>query len=91
LIRGKAGSATPGSDAACPLERDDSLYIAHCNFCRVHEAHRSTPPVALGVAERVWTIGDLLDTALATQLISPTTTAPNRRKLFRVIDGGKDD
>jgi hypothetical protein len=45
--------------------------------------------MALGIAERVWTIGDLLDAALATQPITPTATAPDRRKRFRVIEGGK--
>lgn len=65
-----------------------SLYVAHYNLCRVHESLRSTPAMALGVAERVWTIGDLLDAALATQPITPVTTAPDRRKRFRVIEGG---
>lgn len=67
-----------------------SLYVAHYNLCRVHESLRSTPAMALGIADRVWTIGDLLDAALATQPITPTTTAPDRRKRFRVIEGGKD-
>jgi hypothetical protein len=46
--------------------------------------------VALGITDRVWMIGDLLDAALATQPITPTTTAPDRRKRFRVIEGGKE-
>jgi hypothetical protein len=47
--------------------------------------------MALGIADRVWTIGDLLDAAMATQPIAPETTAPNRRKTFRVIEGGKGE
>jgi len=66
-----------------------SLYVAHYNLCRIHESLRSTPAIALGVADRVWTIGDLVDAALATQPIKPTTTAPERRKQWRVIEGGK--
>lgn len=66
-----------------------SLYVMHYNFCRVHEAHRSTPAMALGIAERVWTIGDLLDAALATQPITPKVTPPDRRKQWTVIEGGK--
>jgi IS1 family transposase len=66
-----------------------ALYVAHYNLCRIHESLRSTPAMALGIADRVWTIGDLLDAALATQPIDPVVTAPDRRKLFRVIDGGK--
>ena len=65
-----------------------SLYVAHYNLCRVHESLRSTPAMALGITDRVWTISDLLDAALATQPITPTTTAPERRKRFRVIEGG---
>ena len=66
-----------------------SLYVAHYNLCRVHESLRTTPAVALGIADRVWTVGDLLDAALATQPIDPVVTAPDRRKRFRVIEGGK--
>jgi IS1 family transposase len=66
-----------------------SLYVAHYNLCRVHESLRTTPAVALGIADRVWTVGDLLDAALATQPIDPVVSAPDRRKRFRVIEGGK--
>jgi hypothetical protein len=48
-----------------------------------------TPAMALGIADRVWTVGDLLDAALATQPIDPVVTAPGRRKLFTVVEGGK--
>jgi hypothetical protein len=64
--------------------------LAHYNLCRVHETLRTTPAVALGIADRVWTIGDLLDAALAAQPTTPVTTAPDRRKRFRVIDGRKE-
>jgi hypothetical protein len=45
--------------------------------------------MALGIADRVWTIGDLLNAALAMQPIMPTTTAPDRRRQFTVIQGGR--
>lgn len=61
-----------------------SLYVTHYNMCRVHEALRTTPAVALGITERVWSIGDLLDAALAVAPADPTTTAPERRRNFRV-------
>jgi hypothetical protein len=67
------------------------LYVAYYNLCRVHESLKATPAMALGVADRVWTISELLDAALATQPITPITTAPDRRKLFTVIEGGKSD
>lgn len=67
-----------------------SLHIAFYNLCRIHEAVRSTPAMALGLTDRVWTVGDLLDAALATQPISPVISGPEQRKRFRVIEGGKD-
>jgi IS1 family transposase len=66
-----------------------SLYVTHYNMCRVHEALRTTPAVALGITERVWTVGDLIDAALATLPVEPVTTAPDRRRRFQVIEGGK--
>jgi len=66
-----------------------SLYVSHYNMCRVHEALRTTPAVALGIADRVWTLGDLLDAALATQPIDPVVSPPDRRRRFRVIEGGR--
>src|SRR5205814_4615678 len=53
-----------------------SLYVAHYNLCRPHESLRSTPAVAQGVTDHVWSIGDLIDAALATQPIDPVVTAP---------------
>jgi len=56
----------------------------------LHRKLRTTPAVALGIADRVWTVGDLIDAALATQPIDPVVTVPERRKLFRVAEGGKN-
>jgi IS1 family transposase len=67
-----------------------ALYVAHYNFCRVHEALKTTPAKALGIVDRTWAIGDLIDAALATQPIAPVPSAPDRRKGFRVIKGGKE-
>lgn len=66
-----------------------ALYVAHYNLCRVHESLRSTPAMALGITDHVWTIAELIEASLGTQPISPETTAPQRRKTFRVIDGGR--
>jgi hypothetical protein len=48
-----------------------------------------TPAMALGISDHMWSIGELLDAALATQPIDPIVSAPDRRKRFRVIDGGR--
>ena len=42
-----------------------SLYVAHYNFCRVHETLRITPAMQLGVTGHIWTIGELVDAALS--------------------------
>jgi len=39
------------------------------------------------IADRVWTVSDLIDAALATQSIAPTETPGKRRSRFRVIQG----
>jgi IS1 family transposase len=66
-----------------------SLYVAHYNLCRYHETVRSTPAEALGLTDHTWSIGELLDAALAVATPDPTETAPDRRKRFRVIEGGR--
>jgi hypothetical protein len=40
------------------------LYVGHFNYSRVHETLRTTPAVALGITDRVWSIGEPLDAAL---------------------------
>lgn len=59
-----------------------SLYVAHYNLCRVHETLRMTPAMALGVTDRIWTIGELVDAALMPE------PAGRRVGRFTVIDGG---
>lgn len=72
-----------------------SLYVAHYNWCRVHESltldmrHQTTPAMAIGIADRVWSIGELIDAALAVVPVEPKETPTERRKGFRVIEGGK--
>jgi len=71
-----------------------SLYVAYYNLCRVHETlspdmlHQTTPAMALGLTDHPWSIGELLDAALATDPSAPEN-APDRRQQFRVIEGGK--
>jgi IS1 family transposase len=67
-----------------------SLHVAFYNFVRVHESLGViTPAMALGISDHPWSIGELIDAAVATQPIAPETTAPDRRRRFRVIEGGK--
>lgn len=66
-----------------------ALYVAHYNLCRVHEALKVTPAKAIGVADRTWSIGQLVDAALNIVPALPKETPPERRRAFKVIEGGK--
>lgn len=68
-----------------------ALYVAHYNLCRWHETIRCTPAQALGLTDHPWSIGELLDAALAVATPDPTETAPDRRRRFRVIEGGRTE
>jgi hypothetical protein len=56
-----------------------ALYVAHYNLCRTHEALRTTPAKALGVADRAWSIAQLVDAALAVAPALPTETCVYRK------------
>ncbi len=62
-----------------------ALYVAHYNLCRVHETIHMTPAMALGVADHIWTIGELI--------LAATSPKPEGRQVgrFRVIEGGRHD
>ncbi len=57
-------------------------YVAHYNLCRVHETIRVTPAMALGVADHIWSIGELVEAATTDR------EPPKRYGRFEVIDGG---
>ncbi len=59
------------------------MFVAHYNLCRVHETIRMTPTMALGVADHIWTIGELVEAA------TNPGTVPPRHVPFTVIDGGR--
>jgi IS1 family transposase len=73
-----------------------ALYVAFYNFCRPHETltpnakHQTTPAMALGLTDHVWSFGEMIDAALGAAPPKPTPTAPDRRRQFRVIEGGRD-
>jgi hypothetical protein len=37
-----------------------ALHVAYYNLCRVHETLRTTPAMALGVTDHIWSIAELL-------------------------------
>jgi IS1 family transposase len=50
-----------------------SLHFMHYNFCRVHKTLGTTPAVAAGIADHVWTIDELV------QLLEAAEATPIRR------------
>src|SRR5580692_2967988 len=64
-----------------------SLYVAFYNLCKTHEALRMTPAMAIGITDRVWSVGELIEAALKAVPTKPTPTPAQRRKSFRVIQG----
>lgn len=53
-----------------------ALHIAHYNLCRVHEALRCTPAMALGVTDHVWSVAELIDAALSQSTPAPMAPLP---------------
>jgi hypothetical protein len=69
------------------LDAAVALYVAHYNFCRVHETLRVTPAMQLRVTDHIWTIGELVDAALEGVVPGP---GGRRYGRFTVIEGGRD-
>jgi IS1 family transposase len=64
-----------------------SLFVAHYNFCRVHERLRTTPAAALGLTDHPWSIAELIEGAAQGAVEPP----PGRRVgRFRLIEGGRN-
>jgi len=64
-----------------------ALYVAHYNFCRVHEALRITPAMQLGLTDHIWSISELVNAALNDEMQDRVN---NELARFRVIQGGKN-
>jgi hypothetical protein len=50
--------------------------------------NQTTPAMAVGLTDRPWSLGELIDAALAVATPDPTETPPERRRKLRVIEGG---
>jgi len=73
-----------------------SLWVSFYNLCRVHETLRYTPAMALGVADHIWTVGELIAAALEPVDVPPLPREPKTTLRsgytplkLRVIPGGK--
>ncbi len=38
-----------------------ALHFMYCNFVRIHQTLRVTPAMEVGLADRQWTLGELVD------------------------------
>ena len=48
------------------------LWFAYYNFCRVHRTLRVTPAMEAGIANHVWTVGELLNDQQSLQIPGKT-------------------
>jgi IS1 family transposase len=54
-----------------------SLHFMHYNFCRVHSTLKTTPAVAAGVTDHVWTLDELIG------LLTETESMPVKRGSYK--------
>jgi IS1 family transposase len=54
-----------------------SLYFVWYNFCRQHKAHKLSPAMAAGVADRLWSMEDIV------ALVDAAAPKPGRPKSYR--------
>ncbi len=47
------------SKKALTLQRAIALNFAYYNFCRKHSTIKTTPAIAAGLTDRIWTLHDL--------------------------------
>jgi IS1 family transposase len=70
-----------------------ALYAAWYNLCRVHETLRMTPAMAIGVADHVWSVAELVEAALALPptagpMVPPTPVDDGPQPMSRAAVGG---
>jgi IS1 family transposase len=62
-----------------------SLHFFHYNFCRVHKTLKTTPAVAAGVTDHVWTLDELIS------LLVEAEATPTRRGRYAKSRGADSD
>lgn len=65
-----------------------ALHFAWYHFCRIHESLRVTPAMELELTSHVWSIEELIETALESGEPDPLPTATYQPRL-RLIQGGR--
>jgi IS1 family transposase len=62
-----------------------SLHFMHYNFCRVHRTLKTTPAVAAGVVDHVWTLGELVRLLEEAESFMPRERGPYKPRQPRSI------
>jgi hypothetical protein len=57
-----------------------ALHFAHYNFIRVHQTLKTTPAVAAGVADHVWTLPELIGLLEAVEDMKPRERGPYKKR-----------
>lgn len=57
-----------------------ALHFAYYNFCRVHSTLKTTPAVAAGIADHVWTLKDLIGLLEEIEDAQPRGRAPYKKR-----------
>jgi len=61
-----------------------ALHFMHYNFCRIHQTLEVTPAMEAGVAEKLWSVDDIVD------LVDAAAPKPNRPKTYKTRSNGRD-
>lgn len=68
------------------------LHFGHYYFCRVHETLRVTPAMEKNIIDHVWSVAELIETAMAYPEVTPVEPPPEppqERPRLRLIQGGR--
>jgi IS1 family transposase len=57
-----------------------ALHFMHYNFCRVHQTLKTTPAVAAGVTDHVWTIDEIIALLDAAERAVPVKRGPYKKR-----------
>ena len=79
----------PNTNRATVLKAAITLHFAYYNFCRVYSSIKTTPAIKAGLTDHVWSVAELIETAL--KAVPPRPTPLQHRKSFRVIQGDPFD
>jgi hypothetical protein len=58
------------------LKASVALHDAHNNFVRIHRTPRITPAMAAGVTDRLWSVKELIESAIVAMITESTITCP---------------